>query len=273
MKSKIAEAIGLQTNPVAVMWADAVPEGAVEFKAGRWGCVISLIASVATKGRMAAFSRETYGCWGGGVGLGFGNCYQAFPGGVEGFCGFIADGNDKTEAGRQIADGLTKGGSKQLAEDFLHGDHYIRASDAAKNFVDTLPMRDVPAKYVIVKPLHEVDPEKDAVQSITLFVEPDALSALTILANYREPERENVRMAGAAAACQAVGLLSFHESEKEEPCALVGLTDITARKNTRATLGKHAMSFSLPWKMFLRMEEDVENSFLRREKWRSLLIP
>ena len=65
--------------------------------------MLSLIASVAAKGRVAAFSRESYGCWGGGVGLGFGNCYQAFPGGIEGFCGFLAHGNSQTEAGRQIA--------------------------------------------------------------------------------------------------------------------------------------------------------------------------
>ena len=273
MMSKIANAIGLQNNPVAIVWADTVPEGAIEFKAGRWGCVISLIVSAATKDRVAAFSRETYGCWGGGVGLGFGNCYQAIPGGIEGFCGFIADGNNQTEVGKRIADGLANGGAKQLAEDFLHGDRYIRSAEAARRFADSLPMRDVQVQYVVAKPLHLVDLEKDTVQSVTFFVEPDALSALTILANYREPERQNVRMGGAAAACQAVGLLSFHESDRDEPCALVGLTDITARKNTRAALGKHAMSFSMPWKMFLRMEEDVENSFLQREKWQSLLVP
>lgn len=270
MTSKIAEAIKLQNSPIAVVWADAVPEGAAEFKAGRWGCVISLIAAVAAKGRVAAFSRETYGCWGGGVGLGFGNCYEAFPGGIEGFCGFIADGNDRTEVGQRIADGMALGGAKQLAEDFLRGDRYIKTVEAAKRFVDSLPMRDLQAKYVIVKPLSATDPEKDEVRSVTFFVEPDALSALIVLANYREPERENVRIAGAAAACQVAGILSFHEADREEPRALVGLTDISARKNTRATLGKHAMSFTLPWKMFLRMEEDVDSSFLQREKWRSL---
>jgi uncharacterized protein (DUF169 family) len=270
MNSKIAEAIRLKNHPIAIVWSDTVPEGSAAFKPGRWGCVISLIASVAAKGRVAAFSRETYGCWGGGVGLGFGNCYQAFPGGIEGFFGFLSDGNHRTEAGRQIADGMAKGGARQMAEDFLLGERYVKDAAATKRFADALPMRDIPAEYVVVKPLQAVDPDLDDVQSVIFFVEPDALSALTVLANYREPARENVRMAGTAAGCQSVGLLAYPEADSEYPRAIVGLTDLSARKYTRAMLGRHAMSFAMPWKLFVRMEEDVENSFLQRETWLSL---
>lgn len=269
MDSKIAESIGLENHPVAIVWADTAPEGAAEFKAGRWGCVMSMIASVAAKGKTAAFSRDTYGCWGGGVGLGFGNCYQAFPGGIDGFCGFLADGNGKTEAGRQIASGMAQAGAKQMADDFLLGERYVQTAETTKRFLAWLPMRDIPAKYVVAKPLHAVDPGKDRIQNVTFFVEPDALSALAVLANYREPDQENVGMAWGAG-CQVIGLLSYREAERERPRALVGLTDISARKNTRAALGKHAMSFTVPWKMFLRMESDVESSFLRRETWLSL---
>lgn len=230
-----------------------------------------MLASVAAKGRTAAFSRETFGCWGGGVGLGFGNCYQTFPGGMEGFYGFLADGNHRTEAGRRIAEGIAQGGAKQMADDFLLGERYVKTAEAAKRFTEALPMRDIPTQYLVVKRLQSVNPETDDVQSVIFFVEPDALSALTVLANYREPEKENVRMAGTAAGCQAIGLLSYSEAEREHPRALVGLTDLSARKYTRSTLGPHVMSFAMPWKMFLRMEEDVENSFLQRETWRSLL--
>ena len=86
MDCKIASAISLTNHPVALVWADAAPEGAVSFTPGRWGCVMSLFAATAAKGRVGAFDRQTYGCWGGGAGLGFGRCYEKFPGGEECFC-------------------------------------------------------------------------------------------------------------------------------------------------------------------------------------------
>ncbi|MGA7768178.1 MAG: DUF169 domain-containing protein [Candidatus Sulfotelmatobacter sp.] len=84
MNSKLVDAIGLKTHAVALTWAGAAPQGAIQFKPGRWGCVVSVFATVAAKGRVGAFDRKTYGCWGGGVGLGFCNCYENFPGGING---------------------------------------------------------------------------------------------------------------------------------------------------------------------------------------------
>jgi hypothetical protein len=43
---------------------------------------MNMLASAA-KGRTAVFDRETFGCTGGGVGLGFGNQYLNFPGGIN----------------------------------------------------------------------------------------------------------------------------------------------------------------------------------------------
>jgi hypothetical protein len=104
MNSKLVDAIGLKTHAVALTWADAAPQGAIQFKPGRWGCVVSVFATVAAKGRVGAFDRKTYGCWGGGVGLGFCNCYESFPGGIEGFCHFLADGNDHSEEGQRVGE-------------------------------------------------------------------------------------------------------------------------------------------------------------------------
>ncbi len=47
--------------------------------------MVSTLVAVAAKGRVVVFDRQTYGCWGGGVDLGFGECYKKFPGGVDGY--------------------------------------------------------------------------------------------------------------------------------------------------------------------------------------------
>jgi uncharacterized protein (DUF169 family) len=269
MESKIASAIGLQTHPVAIVWADDAPEGVLQFKPGVWGCVVSLVARVAAKGQIAVFDRQTFGCWGGGVGLGFGNQYENFPGGFEGFCRFLSDGNEKTETGRQIGQGLAQVGATQLADNFLLGERYVKDPERTKAFVESLPMRDIPARYVIAKPLESTDPQRDQVKSVTFFVEPDALSALVILANYAQPQRENVAIPWAAG-CQVVGIFGYQEYDRDPPRAVVGLTDISARRSVRASLGKNVLSFTAPWPMFLEMEKHVEGSFLQRETWHAL---
>ncbi len=291
MESKIASAIGLKTHPVAIVWADHapldhaplgnaphdVPEAALQFKPGAWGCVISLVAAAASKGRTCVIDRQTFGCWGGGVGLGFGNQYETFPGGMEGFHRFLSDGNEKTEAGRQIGEAMMQrstqqSGGARFADDFLQGERYVKDPECTRAFVQSLPIRDIPAKYVLVKPLANTDPEQEQVKSVTFFVEPDALSSLVILANYAHPERENVAIPWAAA-CQVMGILAYRELEQPHPRALVGLTDISARKNTRATLGKNVLSFTAPWPVFLEMEAHAEGSFLQRETWHALHAP
>ncbi|MEJ2168482.1 MAG: DUF169 domain-containing protein [Desulfobacterales bacterium] len=53
MKSKIAEAIALKHHPIALIWSDEKPEGAVQFKERKWGCIMWLAAGAA-KGNTAA---------------------------------------------------------------------------------------------------------------------------------------------------------------------------------------------------------------------------
>jgi len=269
MQSKIASAIGLKTNPVVLTWADSAPESALRFKPGAWGCVVSLIAGVAAKGKVAAFDRHTYGCWGGGVGLGFGNQYEVFPGGVDCFCRFLSDGNQSDPIGKQIGEQMKQGGGARLADDFLLGERYIKDQQKTQSFLDSMPMRDIGDKFVVFKPLDQLDPAHDDVKSVTLFVEPDALSALVVLANYTCPQAENVAMPWAAG-CQVIGIYSFQELEREHPRALIGMTDLSARRNVRPLLGKNIMSFTAPWPLFLEMENNVEGSFLQRETWHSL---
>jgi len=134
MKSRIAEAIGLETHAVALTWADTAPEAATSFKPGRWGCVVSLFAAAAAKGKVGVFDRQTYGCWGGGVGLGFGHCYENFPGGVECFCRFLAGGNEGSEPGETIGKQMAANGAGRMADDFLKGERYLKTPETTKRF-------------------------------------------------------------------------------------------------------------------------------------------
>ena len=269
MESKIASAIRLELEPVALIWADEKPEGAMEFAPGKWGCVLFLMAAAAS-GKTAVASRETFGCFGGGVGLGFGNQYKSFPGGEECFCRFLSCGNAGTEPGESIGQGMAASGAAAMAEEFLLGERYLKTPEVVRQFVAGLPMMEIPARYVVMKPLGDVDFSRDNVRSITFLVNPDQLAALVVLANYDSPHNVNV-IIPFTAGCQSIGICTFRENQREQPRAVVGLVDLSARKNLRRQFGKDVMSFSVTPEMFRRMEENVEGSFLERTTWKSLL--
>jgi hypothetical protein len=269
MTSKIASAIGLKTHPVALLWADHPPAHAIRFTPGRWGCVMSVFAAVAAKGRCGAFDRNSYGCWGGGVGLGFGNCYETFPGGVDAFCRFLADGNDTCAQGRKWGERVASWGRPDFADDFSQGERYLKDAATTARFLQAIPMRDIPAPYVVLKTLAETDLSHDDVKNITFFVNPDQLSALVVLANYAAPGADNVIIPWAAA-CQVIGIFGYREIEAERPRAIIGMTDLSARVTVRKLLGRDAMSFTVAPRVLEAMEQNVDGSFLQRNTWREL---
>ena len=69
MYSKIAKAIKLKNQPIAVYRTDIKEDNVLQFKEGVWGCVIAML-NAASKGKTAIFSQETTACMGGRAGLG-----------------------------------------------------------------------------------------------------------------------------------------------------------------------------------------------------------
>ncbi|MBP7340706.1 MAG: DUF169 domain-containing protein [Smithellaceae bacterium] len=270
MESRIAKAIHLSSSPVALSWSDQKPEGAMQFSEGKWGCVMWLAASAA-KGKTAVADRKTFGCVGGGVGLGFGNQYLRFPGGEEGFCHFLSSGNAVRPGGAELAENIKPFMTRESHENFLNGERYIQNPEGVRKFIDALPMTEIPAAYVVFRPLAEVEMSCGKPQAVIFFVNPDQLSALTVLANYARGDNENA-IIPYAAGCQTIGIYPYREAASARPRAVVGLTDLSARLYVRKQLGDpHLMTFTAPFALFLEMERNVPGSFLERHTWLALL--
>lgn len=240
MDSRIAEELKLRYRPVALLFADEKPEGALEFKEGKWGCVVAMFTA-ASRGKAAVFSSQTCGCPGGRIGLGFTDEYNHTPGGIEYFL------------------------STGRGEGYPEGEAYIKTPELARNFVEQLPRTCIPTKYVVVKPLDEVDTDKQKPELIVFFCEPDQLSALVVLANYGWPGGENV-IIPFGAGCHTVCLIPYAEARTDKPRAVVGVTDITARPMVDPDL----LSFTVPFGMFQEMEANVSGSFLEKPDWKKV---
>jgi len=270
MKSEIADAIRLKHCPVALFWSKEKPHSAMQIQEGKWGCVMWL-AIHAAKGKTAVADAKTFGCVGGGVGLGFGNQYKNFPGGEEEFCYFLSRGNEKRDGGSELAQKIKPFLRDEAYGNFLHGERYIKYPELVSKFIKNLPITEIPQLYVVFKSLSAIDLKKEKPQSIILFVNPDQLSALVVLANYGRESNENV-IIPYAAGCQTIGIYPYREAQTSKPRAVVGLIDISARVYTRKQLGDaNYMTFTVPLALFKEMEKNVADSFLQRHTWQSLL--
>ena len=62
MRSVISDELKLRLMPVAVIFTDDKPAGALQFQEGQRGCVVSLLHAAAKGGQTAVFDRETTPC-------------------------------------------------------------------------------------------------------------------------------------------------------------------------------------------------------------------
>lgn len=269
--SRVAEALQLTTEPVVLIWTDEKPEGALELAPDRWGCIMWLYAKVAKEGRIAVFRRETCGCAGGAVGLGFGRPFGDHSARSEqDFSCFLSNGIEGAEDRALYAATAEVAATPQQKEMLLHGERLMKSPSIVKRFLAALPVYDLESRYVVMKPLSIVE-EGEEIQSLTFLADPDQISALSILANYcHGTVMDRVIVAAGAAGCQAMGICTYAEQERAAPRAIIGLTDLMARRGVRRLLGRDILTFSVPYQLYCEMEESVPGSFLEGEGWKEL---
>ncbi len=269
MKSEIVEQLQFKQQPVGIVFAKEKPEKSRQFQEGKWGCVMFMLAA-AVKGETAVFDRNTFGCQGGGVGLGFGNQYKNFAGGEEGFKYFLSTGNEQWEEGRKAGEAVKPFLRPEAYHHFMHGERYVKTPELVGKFLDCLPMTEVPSPYVVFKPLQEVDETVDNLQVVVFLGGMDQIAALTVLANYGRGHNENV-IFPFAAGCQSICIYPYREALRPEPRAVLGLNDISARVHLKKMLKADVLSFAVPLALYREMENNLAGSFIEQDTWKQLV--
>lgn len=236
MRSRLAEVLKLRYQPIAIYFANERPEGAISLPEGKWACVVGMVTA-AMRGKTVALSRKTVNCFGGGVGMCFGNWYPKLPGGIEYFL------------------------STGRGEGYRAGERYKQSPELAQSFVDALPMIDVEEEYVVMRPLHEM-PEATEPDVVVMYADCDQLSALVVLSNYDREGGENV-VFPFSAGCQSICLLPYAERLRDKPRSVVGMADISARP----LIDRDLLSFAVPYKRFCELEANADECFFTAEAW------
>jgi len=143
----------------------------------------------------------------------------------------------------------------------MEGERYKKTPELVKEVMRDQPPFEAPEEYIIFK-RWDMLKEDDKPVAVIFYASPDVLSGLFTLANFDDVDSQAV-IAPFCAGCSSIVYHPYHESKKENPRAVLGMFDVSARP----CVSSNELSFSVPWPKFIRMLENMDKSFLITDSW------
>ena len=143
----------------------------------------------------------------------------------------------------------------------LEGERYKKSPELVKEAMKRSPQYNAPAKFIVFKRWDQLE-ESDDSQVVIFFAEADILSGLFTLANFDQVDPNGV-FAPFAAGCGSIVHYPYLEKDSQNPRGVVGMFDVSARP----CVPKQVLTFSAPMNKFVRMIENMEESFLITPSW------
>jgi len=230
------EILGLKESPLGVYYTNDKPEG-VTPKEGISGCMIGVLQNARKKGKTVYFDRGHFGCPGGAYYMGF---FESPRPNIEYFlsCGIPGE---------------------------MEGERYIKTPERAREYFARMIPRRAPATYCVFQPIEQFQSGMEP-EVVVFFAPPDILSGLFTLTNYAL-ERTDAVYAPFGSGCGTILTYPLKEAGKEQPRAILGMFDVSARP----MIEKDALTLSMPYSVFIKLLENAKGSFLETESWKKVL--
>jgi uncharacterized protein (DUF169 family) len=212
---------------------EAQAESAVPGETPR--CVIGALANV-RKGSSLCFNVDSIGCPGGKKYLGF------TEGIMPNFEYFLSCGIPGK----------------------LEGERYCKSPELVKEIYEQMPAYKAPGRFIVFK-RWDIFSDKDEPEVIIFFAEPDVLSGLFTLYRFDEVDRDIV-YAPFGSGCSTIVQFPYLEKDKDHPRAVIGMFDPSARPY----VPKNTVTFSFPVKKLITMIENMDESFLITDTWKTI---
>jgi uncharacterized protein (DUF169 family) len=194
-------------------------------------CLICELAKV-RNGRSLAYDADSVTCAGAKRYLGFTN--QMRPG----FEYFLSCGNETMEGERYIR-------TPEMVKVFMKNQHDLAKKD----------------ENIIFKRWDKLE-EQDKPEVVIFFANPDVLSGLFTLANFNQTD-PNGTFTPFGAGCGTIVHFPYLEGQKENPRAVIGMFDPSARP----CVPENVLTFAVPMVRFEQMIGYMEETFLITPTW------
>ena len=146
----------------------------------------------------------------------------------------------------------------------LEGERYKKSPELVKEVMKQQAAFTAPARYIVFKRWDSLE-KADAPAVVIFFSQPDVLAGLFTLANYEEAEPNGV-YAPFSAGCGSIVRFPYLEGKSKHPRGVIGLFDVSARP----FVPPEVLTFSAPMNKFIRMVNNMEESFLITGSWQKL---
>ncbi|MGA2532954.1 MAG: DUF169 domain-containing protein [Candidatus Aminicenantales bacterium] len=221
--------------PVAFYYTNAETQGRRVSVDSSNRCLIANLVKV-RKGKALRFDADSVGCPGGKRYLGFSDTIR------PGFEYFLSCGIPGK----------------------MEGERYKKSPELVREVMARAPAFKAPAKFIVFKRWDLLE-DTESPDAVVFFAGADALSGLFTLASFDEAETSGV-IAPFSAGCGSVVEYPYLEKASETPRCVIGMFDPSARPHVEPD----RLSFAAPMEKFVRMVENMEESFLTTPTWKKL---
>jgi hypothetical protein len=268
MNSAVVEHLKPEFEPVAVIWSDEIPEDTLEFREGRFGCILYLFAEASRRGRVSGGSRNTIVCSGGRAALGFGAEFVESEDQLDRHAAIFSKGlasardraayRERMESVRPSWRHLYQFGERR----------HCNLNMARQWILDCLPRHDIPHQCVLFKPLCKTDPTEN-IRAVIFPVSPLELAGLVTLLGSVVEGADPIQVPQGPDCCR-IGCFVYDQYDAEGARAVLGMLDVDGREVMRKRFHDDTLTLTIPLPLFLRMEGEAEDSVLQIPGWSKL---
>jgi hypothetical protein len=269
MESAIVKHLKPEFEPVAVVWSNSIPDDAIQYKKGKFGCILYLFANASRRGKISGGSRDTIACPGGRAAMGLGNDLDSSEQTLEYYTAMLSKGM-KSARDQSTFRARMDAARPSWRHLFEYGERRHINPDLAKDWIlRGLPRYDIPQEFVLFKPLSLTAPE-DNLRSVIFPASPRELSGLVTLAGSVISGTDPVQVPQGAD-CNSIGAFAYAQAESESPRAVLGMLGVDGREMMRKRFHHDTLTFTIPVPLFRRMEKEADDCVLQIPSWKKLV--
>lgn len=143
----------------------------------------------------------------------------------------------------------------------LEGERYKKTPELVTEHLKYQQPFVAPKRFVVFRPVDKFT-SANPPEAVIFYAHADTLSGLFTLANFDSPIPEGV-VAPFGSGCSSIVYYPYHENRRENPRAVLGMFDVSARPHVPS----QSLTFAVPWKKFVTMVNNMDESFLTTDSW------